>query len=152
FLGVDRFVQSTGRPHNDQIRRLALKPAPNHAPVLEPIGGRSAYKQVTLSFTAHATDPEGGPLTFSLVGAPAGAAINAATGTFTWTPTAAQAPGSYTFTVKVTDNGSPPLSDEEAITVTVTVFRPLLAGIGPGGGSLVRAYKPDGSLLLNFSA
>ncbi len=54
---------------------------------------------------------------FSLIGAPAGAAINATSGVFNWTPTAT---GSYTFTVRVTDNGSPVLYDEEQITVMVT--------------------------------
>ncbi|MDQ3292265.1 MAG: T9SS type A sorting domain-containing protein, partial [Bacteroidota bacterium] len=54
---------------------------------------------------------------FSLIGAPAGASINANSGAFTWTPTAA---GSYIFKVRVTDNGTPTLSDEEVITVTVS--------------------------------
>ena len=45
-----------------------------------------------------------------------GASINATTGVFTWTPTTA---GSYTFKVRVTDNGAPLLYDEEQITVTV---------------------------------
>ena len=58
-------------------------------------------------------------LIFSLVGAPAGAAIDGATGVFSWTPTEAQGVGSYQFTVRVCDNGDPALCDEEEITVTV---------------------------------
>ena len=38
------------------------------------------------------------------------------TGAFTWTPGAA---GTYTLTVRVTDNGQPAASDFETITVTV---------------------------------
>ncbi|MBP7031561.1 MAG: tandem-95 repeat protein, partial [Anaerolineaceae bacterium] len=74
------------------------------------------------SFTATATDADvpANTLAFSLVGAPAGASINPTTGAFTWTPTEAQGPGEYTFTVKVCDNGTPVLCDEESITVTVT--------------------------------
>jgi len=71
-----------------------------------------------LSFIATATDVDAGQTrTFSLIGAPAGASINATTGVFTWTPTAT---GNFTFKVRVTDNGVPVLFDEEQITVTVT--------------------------------
>jgi hypothetical protein len=55
-----------------------------------------------------------------LIGEPIGATIDSTTGVFTWTPTEAQGAGNYSFTVKVTDNGIPILSDEEIITVTVT--------------------------------
>ena len=87
-------------------------------PVLAPVGNKTVVKNTTLTFTATATDPDKGQtLTFSLIGAPAGASINATTGVFTWTPATA---GSYTFKIRVTDNGTPPLYDEEQITVTVT--------------------------------
>ena len=51
---------------------------------------------------------------------------------FTWTPTEAQGPGSYTFDVVVTDDGTPALSDSETITVTVDEVDtpPVLAAIG----------------------
>ncbi|RDC63325.1 choice-of-anchor tandem repeat GloVer-containing protein [Adhaeribacter pallidiroseus] len=90
----------------------------NDAPVLAAIGDKNAAVGSKLSFTATATDADAGQTkTFSLIGAPAGASINASSGTFTWTPTAE---GSYFFKIKVTDNGTPQLSDEEIITVTVS--------------------------------
>lgn len=53
------------------------------------------------TFTAVATDSDPGDiLTYSLVGAPAGAAIDPSTGVFTWTPSEAQGLGDYSFTVK----------------------------------------------------
>src|SRR5262249_10343862 len=58
-------------------------------------------------------------LTYSLSGAPEGASINPTTGVFSWTPTEAQGPGSFSFTVRVNDHGAPDLFDEETITVTV---------------------------------
>src|SRR5262249_33832702 len=93
----------------------------NTLPVLGVIGDQTVDEGSMLSFTATATDPDlpAQALTFSLIGAPDGAAINATTGAFSWTPTEAQGPGTFTFTVRVTDDGSPNLSDEESITVTV---------------------------------
>ncbi|HEX9506118.1 MAG TPA: DNA/RNA non-specific endonuclease, partial [Acidimicrobiia bacterium] len=64
------------------------------APASTPEG--SAY-----GFTALATDVDGQALTFSLVGAPAGAAINPATGQFSWTPTEAQGGTGVPFAFKV---------------------------------------------------
>jgi hypothetical protein len=107
----------------------------NEPPVLGAIGNKTIDEETALTFTATATDPDLPPnaLSFSLVGAPVGASINASTGAFSWTPTEAQGPGSYTFTVKVTDNGSPILSDEEQITVIVTEVNkaPTVGTIGP---------------------
>ncbi|MER2998426.1 Ig-like domain-containing protein [Pontibacter populi] len=96
------------------------KPA-NQAPVLQAIGEKQVAEGSTLSFTAKASDPDvpANTLTFTLTDAPAGAAINAASGAFAWTPGENQS-GKHTFKVKVTDNGTPALSDEETITVTVT--------------------------------
>jgi len=62
------------------------------APVLDLIEDATIPEEVDFSFTATATDadlPDDG-LTFSLVGAPEGAAIDAETGVFTWTPSEEQ--------------------------------------------------------------
>lgn len=59
-------------------------------------------------------------LTFSLdAGAPAGASIDPKTGVFSWTPTRAQGSNTYSITVRVADNGAPPLTDAKTFTVTV---------------------------------
>ncbi len=97
----------------------------NHPPILTGVPTEATIQeQVPYTFTAGATDPDGPvpPLTFSLVGAPSGAAINPATGQFTWTPTAAQGPGDYTFTVRVSDGGA---NTDQVVTLHVTE-RPLL--------------------------
>ena len=107
---------SDGKLTDQEKITITVAPAANSAPTLAPIGSKTVDEKTLLSFTAKATDPENDPLTFSLVGAPAGAAINATTGAFTFTPTEAQGPGSFTFTVRVSDGS---LTDEEAITVTV---------------------------------
>jgi DNA/RNA endonuclease G (NUC1) len=93
----------------------------NQAPTLAPVGNRSVLVGGTLTFTASGADADlpAQTLTYSLTGAfPAGATINPATGVFNWTPTAAQAGQSYTFNVRVTDNGAGPLFAEQSVTVS----------------------------------
>lgn len=93
----------------------------NVAPKLAAIGNKTVDEEITLTFTASATDSDlpANTLTYSLVNAPSGATINPATGEFIWTPTEAQGAGSYNVTFRVTDNGSPALSAEETVTITV---------------------------------
>jgi hypothetical protein len=57
-------------------------------------------------------------LTYKLLKAPASAAISTS-GVITWTPQQSQSPSTNTFTTKVTDNGSPPLSATNSFVVTV---------------------------------
>jgi hypothetical protein len=107
--------------------------AGNHAPVLDPIGNKTVNEQSLLTFTATATDQDTGQtLTFSLINAPTGATINGSTGVFTWTPTEAQGPGNFSVTVRVTDNGTPNMFDEETINITVNEVNqaPVLNTIG----------------------
>ena len=108
----------------------------NLAPVMSEVGDQEVDELVELSLTVTATDddlPEQA-LEFSLVGAPDGAAIDAETGVFSWTPTEEQ-DGEYTFTVKVSDGEA---TDEEEITVTVAEVNvaPVLDEIGDQNGNV----------------
>jgi hypothetical protein len=101
----------------------------NAAPVLcLPQTSFAVVKTSTLSVLVSATDKDRGEtLTFSLVGAPAGASISttqlscgsgsAAIGTLSWTPTEDQGPACYSFAVVATDNGSPVRSASKTINV-----------------------------------
>ncbi|QNT77021.1 tandem-95 repeat protein [Dehalogenimonas etheniformans] len=109
----------------------------NVVPVLAAIGPKNINELVALTFTATATDADlpANTLTFSLADGtsgdvPSGASINSSTGAFSWTPTEAQGPGSFTFDVVVSDGA---LTDFETITVTVNEVNvaPVLAVIGP---------------------
>src|SRR5439155_677078 len=117
-----------------EVVSISVSSAANRAPTLNPIGNKTVNELSALTFTATASDPDAGQtLTFSLdAGAPAGATIGASSGAFSWTPTEAQGPASTPITVRVTDNGSPALSDFETITVTVNEVNsaPVLAAIG----------------------
>ncbi len=91
----------------------------NAAPVLAAISNRTAAENSLLSFAVTATDSNS--INFTLdPGAPTGATINSASGIFSWTPTEAQGPGTYTITIRATDNGTPSASDVKSFTATVT--------------------------------
>src|SRR5262249_43763341 len=92
----------------------------NHPPTLAAIDDKSVDEGSTLSFTATATDPDAGQtLTFSLdPGAPADASIDPTSGVFTWTPT--EETGPVRVTVRVTDSGTPSLSDAKTFSISVT--------------------------------
>jgi hypothetical protein len=92
--------------------------------VIAPIPDQTVNAGSTLTLTVLATDT--GPrrtLTYSLdPGAPAGAVIDPKTGVFTWTP--AVGPATATIIVRVTDNGSPPLSPTRSFQVNVVAVPP----------------------------
>jgi len=93
----------------------------NRPPVLGALADQTINEMTSFTFTATAIDPDlpANTLAFSLVDAPTGASINSSTGQFEWTPAEDQGPGVYDFAVKVTDHGSPPLSDQKPIRLTV---------------------------------
>ena len=73
------------------------------------------------TLTASAADPNLPPQTINYVlgpGAPSGAAITT-NGVFTWTPTAAQAPNTYSISVIAIDSSVPPLSATNSFSVVV---------------------------------
>jgi hypothetical protein len=108
----------------------AIPPA-NRPPVLSPISDQSGFVQVAIVTRIVATDPDLPPnhLLFSLdPGAPPGARIGKATGVFTWLPTRQQARSTNLVTVRVTDDGSPPLFATQTFTVTIGDYLELYLG------------------------
>ncbi|MHC4637759.1 MAG: putative Ig domain-containing protein, partial [Planctomycetota bacterium] len=104
----------------------------NRAPVLDPVGDKAVDEEQLLQFAVSASDPDGNNLTYSASNLPTGASFDPLTQTFTWTPDYTQA-GSYAnVTFTVTDDGTPALSDSEAITITVSDVNapPVLDPIG----------------------
>jgi uncharacterized repeat protein (TIGR01451 family) len=151
-------VTDDGFPPLSDEETLSITVNPvNQAPVLANIGNQTITKGNTLNFTASATDPEGNNLTFSLDNAPTGASIDANSGVLTWT---ADTTGTFNATVKVTDDGVPPLSDEETLSITVSAppasnQAPVLDSIGNQSVTLgntltvtASATDPDGNNLM----
>lgn len=120
-----------GNKGGDKLTRSWRRIGPNTAPVIDPIQDKIVSADTLLTFTVSATDsdiPEN-KLTFSLEpGAPVGAAINSGTGVFRWTPSRAQAPGVYSITVTVKDDGTPIMSASKTFKVTVTDFAEINVG------------------------
>ena len=93
----------------------------NTAPVLAAIGNQTVNVGQTVAFTASATDTDAPPqtLTFSLLSGSGNATLNTNSGAFSWRPQVTQANTTNSFTLKVTDNGTPSLSAMQSFTVTV---------------------------------
>jgi len=106
----------------------SITPPINHAPILNTISNKAISENQSLAFIVSATDPDNDPLTYSVQSRPSGASFNAATGTFTWTPSYAQS-GTYALTFTVSDSK---LTDTETITITVSNINraPVLTSIG----------------------
>src|SRR6185503_4611691 len=107
------------------VEEVNAAPAITGVPAVATIPELSPY-----TFTASATDADlpAQTLVYSLIGAPAGAAIDGSTGEFTWTPSEAQGPGLYPFSVRVSDGTT---NTDAPITLTVTEVNvaPVLSGV-----------------------
>lgn len=93
----------------------------NKPPKFDAVGERHAVlgKEFSMPIKATDEDPET-KLSYSLApGAPDGATINAETGEFKWTPPATTVPGPIKLTVQVADNGNPPNTVKQEVTITV---------------------------------
>lgn len=76
-------------------------------------------REFNLRLEASDSDLPANNLSYALTGHPAGMSITDQ-GDIRWVPTEAQGPGSYTLTITVTDDGTPPLSVSHPFTISVT--------------------------------
>jgi hypothetical protein len=130
----------------------------NRLPVLDPIGDRLLNEGETLSIVIGASDPDGDNLVFTANGLPDGASLTDqgdGTALFSWTPAYTQA-GNHSVEFLVTDDGIPPASDSERVTLSVGEVNrpPTLDPIGDRGVNeeetlsfVITASDPDGDML-----
>ncbi len=133
----------------------------NRPPVLSSIGDKSVDENQNLSFTVTASDPDGGDvLTLSSSTLATGASFNTSNGAFSWTPSYSDS-GTYNIIFTVIDNGTPQLSDNEEITITVNNVNraPVLGSIGDKNvyenqalNFIVTATDPDNGDVLTLSS
>jgi hypothetical protein len=125
-------VQDDGSPVASDDETISISVGDvNRPPVLDSIGNRSVSENDSLSIALSGNDPDDDVLSYSASNLPSGAVLQSnASGskTFSWTPSFSQS-GNYSVTFSVSDNGSPSLSDDETVTITVgDVNRPPVLG------------------------
>ncbi len=118
-----------------------VAPNTNGGPQLALIANRIVHSGSVVVVTNSVAGGPTNTLTFNLeAGVPVGATINPVTGLFTWFTSDADANSTNNFSVRVTDDSSPPLSDAKSFVVTV-VSRPLIAGIAVNNGLVTVAWS-----------
>ncbi len=145
------FVVSDGSLQDSEVVPFNVVSA-NEPPVLATIGAQSVHENDLLQFSVAATT-ESANFVFSTTGLPAGASFNAASRTFSWTPSYDQA-GSFTVTFAVTDG-----IETDSKEVTITVYNsnrpPVVSGTPDPTANVSQTYvfapmasDPDGDDLV----
>lgn len=114
-------VTDNGTPALSDSKTFTITiPAPNSAPSLAAIPNTIATigTELSLQLSASDSDLPAQFLSYAIVSGPAGATIDPVNGVFRWTPGSDQT-GIFSATVKVSDNGSPPMSDTKTISILV---------------------------------
>lgn len=109
-------------------------PPVNQAPVFAAVAPIEVNEAGSLNVTVTATDSDSPAqsLTYSLgTNAPSGLAINATTGEITWLAPDSSGEDLYLVTVIATDNGSPAMSGETTLEITVQNVAPTADVTGP---------------------
>jgi lysophospholipase L1-like esterase len=110
---------------------------PNTVPTLSPIANQTVNVGQTIAFTASATDTDQPPqtLTFELLSGAANATLNTNSGVFSFRPLVTQANSTNSFTLQVSDNGTPPLSATQSFSVVVNpLSTPGISTVPMAGG------------------
>ena len=128
--GIVFTVTDDGTPNLDDAETITITVANvNRSPVLDSIGAQSVNEGSILTFTVSATDADGDTLTYDASNLPSGAAFDAGTRTFSWTPGFAQA-ATYEGVVFTVSDGTDTDSESLSIQVTNVNRAPVLASIG----------------------
>jgi hypothetical protein len=109
----------------------------NTSPVLAAITNQTVNVGQTVAFTASATDTNQPPqtLTFALLSGAANATLNTNSGAFSFRPLVTQADSTNSFTLKVSDNGSPSMSATQSFAVMVNPLSgPGISNVSAAGG------------------
>ncbi len=141
------FYASDGVDTDSELVTITVTESGNQPPVIDSIPAQTVQEGTLLTFPIVSTDPDGTTPTLTSSSVPAGATFTPAgdgTGTFTWTPSYAQA-GVYTVRFFASDG-----VDTDTAVVTITVVNtnrpPILAAIGP------KTAEENKTLLFNTSA
>ncbi|MGD0814873.1 MAG: cellulase family glycosylhydrolase [Verrucomicrobiota bacterium] len=114
----------------------------NTTPTLVPIANQTVNVGQTVAFTAISTDSDQQPqtltLTFAMLAGATNATVNTNSGAFSFRPLVTQANSTNSFTLEVSENGTPPLSATNNFTITVNpVSLPQVSSVGWSNGQFV---------------
>jgi hypothetical protein len=112
---------------------------PNTPPTLSPITNQTVNVGQTVAFTASATDTDQPPqtLTFALLAGATTATLDTSSGAFLFRPLVTQANSTNSFTLQVSDNGTPPLSATQSFSVVVNpLSAPGISSLSFNGGQM----------------
>ena len=114
-------IATAGLISHTQTIALTLTGPTNTPPVLAAITNRTVNVGQTVAFTASATDTDQPPqtLTFALLAGATNATLNTNSGAFSFRPLVTQANSTNSFTLKVSDNGTPSLSATQSFSIIV---------------------------------
>lgn len=145
YFGPDSFtyVASDGHGASDEATVSMSVASVNDVPTLDPVSDRTTTWGSLLAVQASGQDTDNDALTYSLLSAPAAAAVDA-DGMITWTPSAGDV-GVHTITVRVSDG---PSSADRSFRVTVTKQSTAIAYNGATSGQ----YSDGVALLARLTA
>lgn len=115
-------------------------PYSNSPPHIAPIPDQIVGAGQTVSFSVMATDAETPPqmLNFGFATPPPqGTFMDPASGAFIWTPDPSQIPSTNVFTVRVADNGTPPLSATRSFTIIAGASLPPQIDVAQGSNGMI---------------
>jgi len=159
ILDLSAVEDLAGNAGSGEVEASWRRTLPNQPPVLAAISNRVVAPNVLLVFTNVAGDPDVPPnnLRFSLEpGAPPEARIDTRTGVFSWKPPRTAGSSTVPISVRVTDDGDPPLSDVKTFSVQVLDYleigfdsTALLAG--QNGQARLNVFSTGGLTNLSFA-
>lgn len=124
-----------------------IPPAPqNTAPVLASLPNQTVNVGQSAGATPSVTDSDlpSQTFTFELLSAPDRTTLNTNTGVFSWRPYVSDATTTNTFTLKVTDSGTPSMSATQSCTVIVNPLTiPTLVSAGYSAGNYIFNIQGD---------
>ncbi|MBK7999079.1 MAG: putative Ig domain-containing protein [Verrucomicrobia bacterium] len=120
---ISAFVTDSGSPAQlDAKGFIVTVNEVNRRPEIQPVESQVVNEGQFLGFSVFVSDADVPVQNLTLAlgtNAPAGAVLSPG-GFFSWTPTAAQGPATYTFNVTATDDGTPSLSATQTVTIVVS--------------------------------
>ena len=138
-----------------QNYQLTVEAQPNVDPSISSLPVTTATEGVAYNYDVEASDPDGDPLSYSLVLAPSGMTIDSVTGLIVWTPASGQL-GGHDVTIQVDDGNGGIATQNYRLTVeappnidpSFTSLPVITATEGVAYSYDVEATDPDGNTLI----